>query len=245
MNAITPFLFDAGRVRVVLIGGEPHFVAKDVCERLGYADHINAIKQHCRGVVIHHPIADALGRQQMARVLSEADLMRLIVASKLPAAEEFERVVFEEILPTIRRTGSYGAAGGDLDLDDPSLLHGLILKHTAQNIQLRHQVSVMAPQVATLHLIARQEGEFSLRDCAKTLSMSPKIFNSWLIEMGWIYRDAADDLRPYQPKIDAGYLKLRRSEKTLLSGQVRAISQTLVTAKGQVKLGHLLSLKQQ
>jgi len=46
---------------------------------------------------------------QEFRVLSEADVLRLIVHSKLPEAEKFERLVFEEILPTIRRTGGYGA----------------------------------------------------------------------------------------------------------------------------------------
>jgi prophage antirepressor-like protein len=227
-----------------MIDGEPHFVARDICDRLGYLDAINAIKLHAKGVVKYHPLQTA-GGVQSVRVINEADVLRLIVASKLPAAEEFERIVFEEILPTIRRTGSYGAAGGDLDLDDPSLLHGLILKHTAQNIQLRHQVSVMAPQVATLHRIAKQDGEFCLRDCAKTLSMSPKAFNSWLISIRWLYRDGADDLRPYQDRIESGHMKLRRSETTLPSGKIRAITQPLVTAKGQVKLGHLLSLKQQ
>ncbi|MBO1361920.1 hypothetical protein J2D73_19235, partial [Acetobacter sacchari] len=51
-----------------------------------------------------------LGRQQVARVLSEPDVLRLIVGSKLPAAERFERWVFEEVLPSIRKTGGYIAA---------------------------------------------------------------------------------------------------------------------------------------
>ena len=78
-----------------------------MAERLGYADTTNAIKQHCRGVVIHHPILDALGRTQEARVLTEPDVLRLIISSTLPAAQEFERWVFEEVLPSLRRTGSY------------------------------------------------------------------------------------------------------------------------------------------
>ena len=87
--------------------GEPQFIGKDVCDALGYADATNAIKRHCRGVAKRHPIVDDLGRIQEVRVLSEADVMRLLVHSKLPSAEAFERLVFEEILPTIRRTGSY------------------------------------------------------------------------------------------------------------------------------------------
>ena len=108
-SEVIPFAFGGKTVRAVTgKSGEPCFVGKDVCDALGYADHINAMKQHCRGVVKRHPIIDSLGRIQEARVLSEPDVMRLIVSSNLPAAQAFERLVFEEILPTIRKTGRYG-----------------------------------------------------------------------------------------------------------------------------------------
>ena len=108
MNSITNFNFRGATVRtIVLPNGEPGFVGKDVAERLGYADTINAIKQHCRGVAFYHPIPDALGRMQQTRILAEPDVLRLIVSSTLPEAEAFERWVFEEVLPSIRRTGSY------------------------------------------------------------------------------------------------------------------------------------------
>jgi prophage antirepressor-like protein len=108
-SSLIPFSFEGEAVRVVTIDGKPHFVGRDVAERLGYADATNAMKQHCRGVAKHHPIADALGRDQATRVLSEPDVLRLIMGSNLPAAGRFERFVFEEVLPTIRQTGSYGA----------------------------------------------------------------------------------------------------------------------------------------
>ena len=89
------FNFNGATVRTVtLVGGEPGFVGKDVAERLGYKDTVNAIKQHCRGLVLHHPLQTAGGVQQV-RVLTEADVMRLIVSSKLPEAEAFERWVLK------------------------------------------------------------------------------------------------------------------------------------------------------
>lgn len=106
MTALIPFHFEGRSVRVVKIDGEPWFVGKDVAEAIGYADTTNAIKQHCKGVAKHHPLATAGGMQEV-RVLSEPDVLRLIVKSGLPAADKFERLVFEEILPTIRKTGSY------------------------------------------------------------------------------------------------------------------------------------------
>ena len=108
MSSIIPFQFESTSIRVVADEhGKPLFVGKDVCEALGYADHTNAMKQHCRGVAKHHPITDSLGRMQETRVLTEPDVFRLAVKSELPGAERFEAWVFEDVLPTIRKTGRY------------------------------------------------------------------------------------------------------------------------------------------
>lgn len=63
---------------------------------------------HCKGVTKRYPLQTPGGMQEV-RVLSEPDVMRLVVNCTLPAAESFERLVFEDILPTIRKTGSYTA----------------------------------------------------------------------------------------------------------------------------------------
>lgn len=108
MSGLIPFEFDGRSIRVVTDeSGMPLFVGKDVCEALSYADSTTAMRSHCRGVQKLHPIADARGRMQETRVIAEPDVLRLIVNCSLPAAEAFERWVFEEVLPTIRRTGSY------------------------------------------------------------------------------------------------------------------------------------------
>ena len=108
MSDLIPFQFENKNLRVIADEhGEPLFVGKDICLALGYANHNDAMKLHCRGVVKRYPIVDALGRTQAARVLTEADMFRLVVNSTLPSAEAFERLVFEEILPTIRKTGAY------------------------------------------------------------------------------------------------------------------------------------------
>ena len=107
MNLI-PFQFESTSIRVVTDeSGEPLFVAKDICEALGYKDPTTAVRNHCKGVPKQHPLQTPGGMQEL-RVLTEPDVLRLIVNSTLPAAEAFERMVFEEILPTIRKTGGYG-----------------------------------------------------------------------------------------------------------------------------------------
>lgn len=109
MSNITPYQFEGANIRAMEINGEPWFVGKDVAEALGYADPTTAIRSHCRGVQKLHPIVDTLGRKQETRILSEPDVLRLIINSTLPAAERFERWVFEEVLPSIRKNGTYTA----------------------------------------------------------------------------------------------------------------------------------------
>lgn len=107
MSDIIPFQSGDFSVRVIQIDGEPWFVGKDAASELGYSNETDAMNRHCRGVVKRYPIADALGRSQDTRILSEPDLLRLIINSQLPAAEKFERWVFEDVLPSIRKTGGY------------------------------------------------------------------------------------------------------------------------------------------
>lgn len=106
--SVSVFGFQGRAVRALPINDEPWFVANDVAEVLGYSNPSDAISRHCKGVVKRYPLATRGGTQDV-RILSEPDVLRLIVGSKLPAAIEFERCVFEEILPSIRKTGHYGA----------------------------------------------------------------------------------------------------------------------------------------
>lgn len=110
MTSIALFNFENAAVRTVSIGGEPHFVGKDVCEILKYSNPAAAMSSHCKGVAMRYPLQTAGGLQDV-RVLSEPDVLRLIVRSTLPEAERFEKWLFEEVLPAIRKTGSYTAPG--------------------------------------------------------------------------------------------------------------------------------------
>ena len=96
------FNFQDHTVRVVLDDdNHPMFVAKDIATILGYADTNKAINTHCNGVRILHTVSDSLGRSQEMRVIYEPDLYRLVFGSKLPSAQHFQNLVFEEVLPSI------------------------------------------------------------------------------------------------------------------------------------------------
>ena len=95
---------------MLMIDGREYFPATQCAKLLGYADPFKAVKQHCKSDGwVKRPVIDRLGRTQEMNFINEGNLYRLIVSSKLSAAEKFERWVFDEVLPGIRQTGSYGA----------------------------------------------------------------------------------------------------------------------------------------
>ncbi len=90
----------------MLVNEEPFFVANDVAKTLGYANTSDATNKHCKkGFMVWG--SDSLGRQQQFKLIPESDVYRLVFRSKLPEAEKFENWVTEEVLPSIRKTGSY------------------------------------------------------------------------------------------------------------------------------------------
>lgn len=101
-----------GELGVLEVNGRPYFPATACAKTLGYAKPHNAIAQHCRYSLkqgVPHP--QNPGKVIEMNFIPEGDLYRLIIHSKLPAAERFEKWVFDEVLPTIRRTGSYSQPG--------------------------------------------------------------------------------------------------------------------------------------
>lgn len=98
-----------GEIRTEVIDGEPWFVGKDVAEALGYSNPRKALGDHVDsedksdGVTIR----DSIGREQQPTLINESGLYSLILGSKLPTAKRFKHWVTSEVLPSIRKTGSY------------------------------------------------------------------------------------------------------------------------------------------
>lgn len=99
-----------GELGVMVIDGKEYFPATQCAKLLGYANAKDAVIRHCKGVVKHDLPTN--GGKQEVNYIPEGDLYRLIVSSKLPSAEKFERWVFDEVLPSIRKNGGYG----DIDI---------------------------------------------------------------------------------------------------------------------------------
>lgn len=109
-------------IRTIKEDGKVLFCAKDFVKALGYSDVVHALRSWCRRWV-KRPIADEVGRVQQTNFITDGEVYRLVVHSKLPAAEKFERWIFDKMIPavqTYRRDGTVsdlGAALKDPDFD--------------------------------------------------------------------------------------------------------------------------------
>lgn len=208
MSALEVFDFEGVEVRTVVIDGEPWFVGNDVARVLSYVNPAAAIAAHAKGVAKRYPLQTAGGVQEV-RVLSEPDMLRLIVASRLPQSERFERWVFEEVLPSIRRTGAYAAPE-----TRESLLARAVLEANAVISEAHQQIEALTPKAEAWDEIADAGTDYAIRDAAPMLSRAgietgpQRLFES-LRELGWIYRGEKGRWTPYARVVDAGYLTVR------------------------------------
>ena len=115
MNEVTIFNNpEFGEIRTLETNdGKVMFCGKDVAAALGYSNQRDALAKHCKGVAkrdVPHP--QSPNKTIEMTYIPESDVYRLAFGSKLPTAEKFTDWVTEEVLPTIRRTGSYGRQNG-------------------------------------------------------------------------------------------------------------------------------------
>lgn len=246
-NAIVKksFKFNSVKIRTAIIDGEPWFVAKDVCDVLGYKDTVNAVKQHCRGVAKHHPIIDALGRKQEVRLIAEPDLYRLIVGSRLPAAQEFETWIFEKVLPTLRKTGSYTCKGSKYELPQTFAEALRMLADSveareqleAQNAQLAAREAENQPKVAFYEAVKKSESTCLVRVLARYLKQNgydtgQNRLYAWMKNNGYIHKGGRSKNLPTQKSMNAGLFKVKMTEQELPNGDKIVQHTTLVTTKG-------------
>ncbi|WP_251947579.1 BRO-N domain-containing protein [Levilactobacillus brevis] len=107
MNQMTPFNFEGNQVRTVMIDDEPYFVGKDAALAIGYKNFRDALNKHVKAKYKRESqIATPSGTQTMT-LISEPGIYQLAGQSKLPSAEPFQDWIYEDVLPSIRKTGTY------------------------------------------------------------------------------------------------------------------------------------------
>ncbi|MCP1275469.1 BRO family protein [Leuconostoc citreum] len=116
MNKVEVFNFETNDVRTVVINSEAWFVGKDVADALGYTKSRNALTKHVdEDDALKRGVTDNLGRLQETTLINESGVYSLIFGSKLESAKRFKKWVTSEVLPAIRKTGSYSTQMTDLE----------------------------------------------------------------------------------------------------------------------------------
>ena len=224
-----------GEVRMIEENGKPLFCGSDVARALGYARPNDAIVDHCRCTVkrrIPHP--QSPDKEIGMAFIPEGDVYRLIVRSKLPAADKFERWVFDEVLPYIRKNGAYMTDDVlEQALTSPDFLIELATRlkaEKAKNAQLTVSNKIMQPKADYFDMLVDRNLLTGIRDTAKELGIRQNDFVRFLLDKGYLFRTKKGKLRPYAAYVDSGLFEMKEfvNDKTGYTD-----TQTMITPKGK------------
>lgn len=221
-----------GEIRTIQNDSGILFCGSDVARALGYARPADDISAHCKGVcVLPTPSA---GGVQNTKFITEGDVYRLIAHSKLPGAERFERWVFDEVLPSIRKHGAYLTEDVlEQALTSPDFLIELATRlktEKAKNAQLTVSNQIMQPKADYFDMLVDRNLLTGIRDTAKELGIRQNDFVRFLLDKGYLFRTKKGKLRPYATYVDSGLFEMKEfvNDKT---GYMD--TQTLITPKGK------------
>lgn len=234
MNEIQVFNNEQfGEIRTIQEGNATLFCGADVARALGYERPTKAVQDHCKGVLKRDTLTD--GGVQAMSFITEGDVYRLIIRSKLPAAEQFEHWVFEEVLPSIRKNGGYIAgqeALTDMELMAKALLvsQKVIAEREARLSEATVALQIAAPKAEYFDALVDRNLLTNFRETAKQLHIKEREFVQFLLEKKFCYRDKRGKIMPYAQHVEDGLFEIKEcfNEKTQWSG-----TQTLVTPKGR------------
>lgn len=221
-----------GEIRTIDENGSVLFCGNDVAKALGYKRPNEAISAHAKGTVKRRTLTDG-GEQEML-FITEGDIYRLAARSKLPGAEKFESWIFDEVLPSIRRSGGY--INGQRDMSPEELLSQalkvadrVLADREARISRLSVQNQIMSPKADYFDQLVERNTLTNFRETAKQLGAPPQSFVRFLLDKKYIYRDKKGKLLPYEDK-NNGLFEVKEclNEKTQWSG-----TQTLITPKGR------------
>lgn len=231
--------------------GEPYFVARDIATILGYKDPANAITDNCFNPISLKTLTSSKvdweptsieinDLHPQTKLIREPDVYALIFRSKLESAKKFQLWVYEEVLPSIRKTGQFSVNQG-VNLPANIVSHLLtqmnVLTKTINNMQ-----ETIVPKALVYDLIVKQETTFSMEEAAKLLNnkflngnsnkLSNRILLSFLRNKGYI----SEKNIAYQRYINSGYFeyKFTKRNKNSIYEYDEVISSTQFTSKGLI-----------
>lgn len=191
-----------GKVRVLNIDNEPWFVGRDVAEVLGYSNTRDAISKHVdeedKGVA---KCDTPSGAQQMT-IINESGMYSLILSSKLPSAKKFKRWVTSEVLPAIRKTGSYNLP----DFNNPAEAARAWAKEYEEKQKALAQVTEMKPKAEFYDDVTGSTDTIDIGSVAKVLNI-PNMGRNKLFSFLRENKILNKRNEPYQEYVDKGYFR--------------------------------------
>lgn len=243
-NEIQQFYFNSAALRTLTDKtGEPWFVAKDVCDVLGYANASKAISDHVDSEdKLNNESLSSLG-QRGGWLVNESGLYSLVLSSKLPTAKEFKRWVTHEVLPQIRRTGGY-IHTTDTDSEEDILAKAVLvaqktIEHKNRQIAEKDaQIKVLEPKALFADAVAASDGTCLVGELAKMLRQNGlNIGQNRLFQLlrddGFFGKSGSNRNVPTQKAMDLGLFRIKETAVTHSDGHVTISRTPKVTGKGQ------------
>ncbi|MGH1563090.1 phage antirepressor KilAC domain-containing protein [Mumia sp. DW29H23] len=244
MTALDLFRYDEHQVRVVVRDGDPWFVLADVCSVLDLTNPTMVAGRLRVDDLSTAEVIDSMGRTQTARIVSESGLYAVIFQSRKPEALAFQDWVTHDVIPAIRRTGSYGAPVGiSFEEMTAQVIAGLQDRIAAA----QERAKALEAPAAAWNGLAAADGDFTVSDAAKVLARGgietgPRKLYAWLDDHGWIFRrggrwqakQTAVNAGLLVERVTSGYFDEHTGERKQADPQVR------VTPKGLERLRELI-----
>jgi anti-repressor protein len=223
-----------GNMRIILQDNEPWFVAKDVCECLAISKHRDAISRldtDERGSLK----VDTLGGKQEMATVNEYGLYSLVMSSRKPEAKEFKRWITHDVLPALRKTGSYSMS---IPQTLPEALRAYA-DEVEQHNKTKALVEAQRPKVLFADAVSTSNTDILVGDLAKLLSQNGyavgqnRLFEQLRNDGFLISRKGNSYNMPTQRAMEMGLFRIKETAITHSDGRVSLNKTPKVTGKGQ------------
>lgn len=232
-----------GNIRVAGTPEQPMFCLTDLCKALdikNVSDCKSRLKQDGIGST---EVIDSLGRKQKTTFINESNLYRCVFQSRKSDAIEFQDWVTEEVLPSIRTTGSYSVSAGQLpDFANPAEAARAWADQYEQNVQKQKLLEEQKPKVEFFDTVAESKTAIEMKEVANVLNFH-KIGRNKLFQILRDNKILTHKNQPYQRYIDCGYFRTIEQEWQRPDGDTNISIKTLVYQTGVDYIRQLL-LKQ-
>jgi prophage antirepressor-like protein len=231
MTLQNEYVFHGFRVRVLMVDGQPHWIAADVCRILEIGNPSDAIARLDDDESTLVSIEG--GPPAGANVVTESGLYSLILGSRKPQAKAFKRWITHDVLPAIRRKGFYAVQGEKApDFMDHEQTLVFALEQVRENKLLKAENKALAVTASAHEVLTSSVGSCHVADVAKVLGYGEFKFFAQLRKDGILQSTFAHKNIPYQEYIDQGYFIVK--DRTFRAGDETRISKTtFVTPKGE------------